>query len=828
MVMPMKSQFTEKAQGALGRALELAREMGHTYIGSEHLLLGLLGEESSAAGRLLYARGADFDRMYAELAAQTAAEGPSTVLPSDMTPRTRRIIEASARISAKYMQNHIGTEHILLAICEDDEGAAARLIERMGMSCASIRSDIAAYLESISAHASASSDRGVARGGRELEISGAPTLSKYGRDLTRMAEAGMLDPTIGRESETERVIQILCRKQKNNPCLIGEPGVGKTAVVEGLAGLIANGEVPDALIGRTLVSLDLPAMIAGAKYRGEFEDRMKNVMEELSKDPSLILFIDELHTLVGAGAAEGAVDAANILKPALARGEIRIIGATTVGEYRRHIEKDPALERRFQPINICEPSTDEAKRIIFGLRSGFEEHHGLKITDEAINAAVDLSARYLNGRFLPDKAIDLIDEAAAGKRIRLSMRPGSLRDNERKLRDIKRQKENAILSQDFEGAAALRNRELELRALCDVALHTRSTESGESVCAEDIAEVVTRWTGIPVRALSEDESERLSKLDAGLGARVFGQNEAIAAASAAIRRSRLGISDPDKPIGSFIFAGPGGVGKTELCRALAEELFGSQSFLVRFDMSEYMEKQSVSRLIGSPPGYVGYDDGGQLTERVRRMPYCVVLFDEIEKAHGDIFNILLQLLEDGRLTDSQGRTVDFRNTVIIMTSNIGAGKNDKHEIGFDTDRRSRTPLDVEKKHIRRELLTIFRPELLDRFDEIVVFRGLGRDDVQRICVSMLERLRERCRTSAGIELNIDEKAIACLCDRGYATELGARPLRRVIQKELEEPLSELMLGRRGAPPCRRGDILNITADENNEILITSTQNGSET
>ncbi len=793
----MKSKFTQKAQNTLGRALDCARELGHTYIGSEHLLLGLLGEEDSAASRLLYARGADYDRVFAAAAESSGIGEPSTVLPSDMTPRTRRIIEASAQAAAKYFQNYIGTEHILLAICEERDCAAVRILENIGLSPSEIRADITSYLESVSGRAAARlHGESGGRGEHGSAIEGAPTLSKYGRDLTASAAAGKLDPTVGRDSETERVIQILCRRQKNNPCLIGEPGVGKTAVVEGLAKLIADGDVPEQLAGKTIVTLDLPSMIAGAKYRGEFEDRMKSVMEETAQNRSIILFIDEIHTIIGAGAAEGAVDAANILKPALARGELQVIGATTVSEYRRHIEKDSALERRFQPVNIGEPSIEDAKRILFGLRAGYEEHHGLKITDEAIEAAVELSARYINGRFLPDKAIDLIDEAAAGKRIRLSARPGSMRSYERQLREVIREKENAIGDQDFERAAALRDTENELRTLCAQALKEKSDGVGGAVEYEDIAEIVTRWTGIPVSSVTEDESHRLAELEARLGERVIGQDEAIRAVAAAIRRGRLGISDPRRPIGSFIFSGPSGVGKTELCRALAAELFGSQSFLVRFDMSEYMEKHSVSRLIGSPPGYVGYDEGGQLTERVRRMPYCVLLFDEIEKAHGDIYNLLLQILEDGRLTDSQGRTVDFRNTVVILTSNIGAKYRDSNNvIGFGTSSCGAAADNAaEQKRLRRALEEAFRPELLNRIDEIVIFNRLGDGDVRRICRAMLDELTERCaKGERGFSLSFEDSAVDHICHRGYDPALGARPLRRAIQREVEELIAKAML-----------------------------------
>ncbi len=811
----MKSKFTQKAQNTLGRALECARELGHSYIGTEHLLLGLLGEDDSAASRLLYARGADYDRVYAAVEESTEHGAPGVVLPSDMTPRTRRVIEASAQLASKYMQSFIGTEHILLALCDDRDSAAVRILEGIGLSPAEIRGDITSYLESVTGRLGKAHGEG--KTDAACSIDGAPTLSKYGRDLTAAAAAGKLDPAVCREEETERIIQILCRRQKNNPCLIGEPGVGKTAVVEGLSILIANGNVPDTLAGRTVVTLDLPSMIAGAKYRGEFEDRMKNVMDELSRVRSVILFIDEIHTLIGAGAAEGAVDAANILKPSLARGELQVIGATTIVEYRKHIEKDPALERRFQPVMINEPSPDNAKRILAGLRESYEEHHGLKITDAAIDAAVDLSARYINDRFLPDKAIDLIDEAAAEKRIKLSARPGTAESYEKRLRELKREKEAAIGDQDFERAALLRDSENEMRELCARALMKKDTDIG-AVDAEDIADVVTRWTGIPVSAITKDESRRLSELEEHLELRVVGQHEAVHAVSAAIRRGRLGISDPRRPIGSFIFAGPSGVGKTELCRALSKELFGSQNFLVRFDMSEYMEKHSVSRLIGSPPGYVGYDEGGQLTEKVRRMPYCVLLFDEIEKAHSDIFNILLQILEDGRLTDSHGRTVDFRNTVIIMTSNLGAVDHGKNAIGFDSSDNDPHASSAVKKRIKNAIEGAFRPELINRIDEIIVFNRLGSSEVINICRKMLDELASRCAGGAvGFRLSFDDRVLDYISRKGYDPEFGARPLRRAIQREVEEPLAALLL--ENGDMIRGGEIMiGVETSDNGEIL----------
>ncbi|MCQ2354097.1 MAG: ATP-dependent Clp protease ATP-binding subunit [Clostridia bacterium] len=796
----MKSKFTQKAQNALNGAMQYARDMGSTYIGSEHLLLGLMGEGDSAASKLLYARGADTETIRNAAAGINGIRAASPVLPSDMTPRTKKIIEASAAVSVRYGQTFIGSEHLLLAMLEEKDCAAVKILDSVGVRSADIRSDITAYLDSISELASVRQ-----KGRREAkssgEIEGAPTLSRYGRDLTAAAASGALDPVIGRQTETERVIQILCRRTKNNPCLVGEPGVGKTAVVEGLAQAIAERNVPDLLENKRLISLDIPSMIAGAKYRGEFEERMKSVLEELRNNDDLVLFVDEVHTIIGAGAAEGAVDAANILKPALARSELQMIGATTLEEYRRHIEKDAALERRFQPVTVGEPSPEEAKEILRGLRDKYEAHHKLTITDEAIDAAVELSVRYVNDRFLPDKALDLIDETAAGIRISKHRIPEAQKRLEERLGEIAIEKEEAIAGQDFSRAADMRDEEIRLRSELESFINSNEKEEdpkeGLTLNREDIAATVTRWTGIPVSGLTADDGERYVGLSERLKRRVVGQNAAVDAVCRSILRGRAGLQPPDRPIGSFIFLGPGGVGKTELCRALAEELFGSRNLIIRLDMSEYMEKHSVSRLIGSPPGYVGYDEGGQLTEQVRRRPYSVVLFDEIEKAHPDIFNILLQVLEDGILTDSQGRRVDFKNTVIIMTSNAGSQYHTlRSGIGFST---ADTHGDNEKtaaeneKRIRQALKETFRPEFLDRIDETVIFSGLSIESLRKICRRMLGELAKRASRS-GVELNFDDSAVDFLCRHGTDSDTGARPLRHLIASRVEAPLSELILG----------------------------------
>lgn len=796
----MMNRFTQKAQNVLNLALQNASEMGHTYIGSEHLLLGLLGETSGVAAHYLKERGADADKIRNAIVQMSGMGSPTAVSAADMTPRTKNIIESSLYESQKNGQNYIGTEHLLLALLGERDSVAVRILESLGVSVSDLRQDLISFLGSSSgdrmsanpSHFSGAETSGNPSGG----IDGAPTLKNYGRDLTALAKNGKMDPIIGRDAETERVIQILSRRTKNNPCLIGEPGVGKTAVVEGLAQRIVAGNVPENLRDKSIVTLDIAAMIAGAKYRGEFEERFKNVMEEVRKNPDIILFIDEIHTIIGAGAAEGAVDAANIIKPALARGEMQVIGATTISEYRKHIEKDAALERRFQSVNVGEPSKEETLLILKGLRDKYEAHHKLRISDEAMEAAVNLSVRYIADRFLPDKAIDLIDEAASRRRISAHTSPDGLKELEKKLQDMIHEKEEAISAQDFERAAHLRDEEQKLKADYDAkkAEWERTENSKDlTVTAEDIADVVTQWTGIPVNRLLEEENDKLLRLDELLKARVIGQDEAVEAVSKAIRRGRMGLKDPRRPVGSFIFMGPTGIGKTELAKALAEVMFGDRNAMIRLDMSEYMEKHSVSKLIGSPPGYVGFEEGGQLTEKIRRKPYSVVLFDEIEKAHPDVFNILLQVLEDGILTDSQGRHVDFRNTVLILTSNVGAAEmGAAKSLGFTAASEAMNERDARRGRMMNALKATFRPEFLNRIDDIIVFNSLREPDIEKIASLMLSDVIARIG-SLGIEVTFDASVPALLAKEGFDETYGARPLRRAVVRMVEDAFSTEML-----------------------------------
>ena len=810
----MKNKFTQMAQSTLSGALAFARDLGHTYIGSEHLLLGLLSVGDSSASRFLYERGIDADRLREVICRIAGTSLPTSLMPSDMTPKTKKIIESSALISKKYGQSYIGTEHILLAILEERDCVAVKMLESLGIRTADIRQDIATFLEGLAEISPAlrKNDDSEAHG----ILRKMPTLAKYGRDLTETAEEGRIDPVIGRDSESERVIQILCRRTKNNPCLVGEPGVGKTAVVEGLAQRIADGNIPDLLAGKRIVTLDIPAMIAGAKYRGEFEERLKAVMEEVKGSDEVILFIDEIHTIVGAGAAEGAVDAANILKPTLARGEIQLIGATTLSEYRKHIEKDAALERRFQPINVGEPSEEDAINILRGLRDKYEAHHGIRITNSAIDAAVRLSARYISDRFLPDKAIDLIDEAASGKRIASHAIPADLKEIETELNRVIHDKEEAIGNQQFERAATLRDEEKMLRTryseLESSVEKLGKDNNDEELTAEDIARTLTEWTGIPVSELTASESEKLSGLYHKLCEQVIGQEKACEAVASAIIKGRTGLDRDSGPIGSFIFLGQSGVGKTELCRALARILFGSQKFLIRFDMSEYMEKHSVSRLIGSPPGYVGYGEGGQLSEGVRRRPYSLILFDEIEKAHPDIFNLLLQILEDGVLTDSQGRSVDFKNTVIIMTSNLGAQYKKTSSLGFSADDKSTNQAGEER--VMRALREAFRPEFLDRIDECIYFSPLSPQSISSICKRQLDHLGSKLALKE-IELSFSPDAVEFISESAKANG-GARHIRRRISRLCERPISKKIL----SGEVTKGSKITLKASEgDNELDI---------
>ena len=806
--MNFYDSFTKGAQRVLVIAQEEARRMGHNYVGTEHILLGTVKEESSVSS-LLEKLAVTYERVCDEIEELVGMGDFKFSEAFGYTPRTKRVLEMSREEAAKLQQNYVGVEHILLALLLEREGVANRILRDIGVDTQQLyQRMMAATTESLKRRGQQPGDtsqEGSSSGSTNPSAGqeSAPTLMQYGRDLTAAARAGELDPVIGRSEEIERIIQILSRRTKNNPVLIGEPGVGKSAVAEGLAQKIAEGNVPELLRGKRIVSLDLAGMLAGAKYRGEFEERMKNVMDELKRDRSIILFIDELHTLIGAGAAEGAIDAANILKPALARGEIQCIGATTIDEYRKHIEKDAALERRFQPVQVGEPSKEEAVAILKGLRDRYEAHHKVRITDEAIEAAVQLSDRYITDRYLPDKAIDLIDEAASRVRIRSYTTPPDMKELEAKIQQLNKEKEEAIAHQNFERAAQIRDEERAIRADMEAqrkAWEDRRSTAQRQVGAEEVAQIVASWTHIPVTQLTQDESDRLLHLEETLHQRVVGQDEAVSAVSRAIRRARAGLKDVHRPIGSFLFLGPTGVGKTELCKALAEAMFGDESALVRIDMSEYMEKFSVSRMIGSPPGYVGHDEGGQLTEAVRRKPYSVVLFDEIEKAHPDVFNILLQVLEDGRLTDSTGRTVDFRNTICVMTSNVGAADVEKNSraLGFSSTGKgemSARSYERMKESMLEELKRTFRPEFLNRVDELIVFHPLDEENILRIAGLMVgsvaQRLKER-----GIALSWDDNVLQYLAKEGFDPTYGARPLRRAIQRMVEDDLSEEILSGR--------------------------------
>lgn len=798
--MSFLERCTEGAKRALALAQEAARAMGHNYVGSEHLLLGLIREEEGAAYKALSAFGVTADAV-AERADALVGRGDYHFTDSfGYTPRTKKILELSLYEAKSLKMGYIGTEHILLAILRERDSVAVRILQDLGADIPGLQSVLAG------GRPTAEAAQKPAQKGQ-----GTPILDQYGRDLTRAARDGELDPVIGRETEIQRVIQILCRRTKNNPALIGDPGVGKSTVIEGLAQRIAAGKIPELLKDKRIVTLDLGSMLAGTKYRGEFEERITNAIDELRADGSTILFIDELHTIVGAGVTEGSIDASNILKPALARGEIQVIGATTLDEYRKHIEKDAALERRFQPVTVGEPTREEAVAILFGLRDRYEAHHKARITDEAIRAAVELSGRYIPDRFLPDKAIDLMDEAASRVRLRAYNTPPDVKALRERIEGLRKEKEEAVNNQNYERAAALRDEEQHLSAQISAteADWERERDNREStVTEEDIADVVHAWTGIPVRQLTEDESEKLLHLEETLHRRVIGQEEAVSAVSRAIRRARAGLKDPARPIGSYLFIGPTGVGKTELSRALAEALFGDENAMVRLDMSEYMEMHSVSKLIGSPPGYVGYGDGGQLTERVRRRPYSVILLDELEKAHPDVFNLLLQVLEDGRLTDAQGHTVDFRNTVIIMTTNAGLSHAQQaHTVGFGAASDALTQERL-RETMMAELKKTFRPEFLNRVDEIIMFNPLEETEMRAIARLMLARITDRLK-ARGISLTVTPEAEALLSSSGFDPLYGARPLRRAIQHQVEDSLSEEVLAGR----IKLGDSVTAFAED---------------
>lgn len=789
--------FTQKANKALNLAIESAQEMGHSYVGTEHILLGLINEGTGVAAAALEQCGVTGEALRDKISGTDGTGMMTTLTPDDFTPRTKRVLKAAMLASARMGNGYVGTEHLLLAVISESDSYAVSFLHELGVSENAIAQAVAGGMKNIGNESGfAEGDEGFsAQGGKGQ---GGSALEKFGRDLTKAAKNGEIDPVIGREKEIERVIQILSRRTKNNPVLIGEPGVGKTAVAEGLALEIANGSVPEILKDKKVVSLDLTGMIAGAKYRGDFEERIKAAIDEVKKSKDTILFIDELHTIVGAGAAEGSADAANILKPSLARGDFQVIGATTLNEYRKYIEKDAALERRFQPVKVGEPTPEQAIEILKGLRDSYEAHHKVKITDEAINAAVTLSSRYIADRYLPDKAIDLIDEGASKVRLASLTSPPDIKSLEDRIADFEKEKASAVNEQDFERAAKLRDEQKEIQTQLDNAKkewQERQKDCSSEVTAEDIAKIVSDWTGVPVVQLTKEESERLLNMEQVLHERVIGQDEAVSAISRAIRRGRVGLKDPKRPVGSFIFLGPTGVGKTELCKALAQAMFGDENAMLRLDMSEYMEKHTVSKLIGSPPGYVGFEEGGQLTEKVRRKPYSVVLFDEIEKAHPDVFNMLLQILEDGRLTDSQGRTVDFKNTVIIMTSNVGARMitEKQKSLGFTSDEKEREQnSDDIRELVIGELKNVFRPEFLNRVDDIIVFNKLTQDEIKQIASKMLATLAKRLE-KLNITISFTDEAVSAIADKGFDESYGARPLRRAIQSEIEDALSEKML-----------------------------------
>ena len=789
------TRFTQRAQTALRLAQQCSAELGHGYVGSEHLLLGLAREGSGVAAKVLLAAGLDPETLKGAIAGLVGTGDKGAAPSQGLSPRCKKIIELSLTEAARLGHHFVGTEHLLLGILREGDGVAVRVLANVGVEPRRLRADVTAAM---GGDPSSSPFRGTGRP-REREYGGdTKLLDQFCRDLTRLAASGVLDPVIGRDREIGRAIQILARRQKNNPALIGEPGVGKTAVAEGLAWRIATGQVPDDLQGKRLLSLDLSSMVAGTKYRGEFEERVKNILAEVRRAGGIILFIDELHTIVGAGSAEGAIDAANIIKPALGRGELQVIGATTTDEYRRYIEKDAALERRFQPVVVSEPDGDTARAILLGLRDRYEAHHKLTITDGAIDAAISLSTRYIGDRRLPDKAIDLMDEAASRVRMERLATPPDLQALEERTFRTRREKEEAIRDQDFEKAAMLRDAEEDFqRELEQQKAKWHSGQNTGSVTAEDVAAVVAGWTGIPVTTLTQAESDRLLSLEEVLHRRVVGQQDAVQAVARAVRRGRVGLKEPGRPTGCFLFLGPTGVGKTELCKALAQAMFGSEEALLRFDMSEYMEKHAVSRLIGSPPGYVGHEEGGQLTEQVRRRPYCVVLFDEVEKAHPDIWGILLQMMEDGVVTDAQGRKADFKNAIVVLTSNVGAQRITARggRLGFSaarhTDGQTRSPEEL-KDAVMEDLKQTFRPELLNRLDETIVFTQLGRGEIRAIARRMLEQVGRRLK-ALGVTLTWTDEALDTLAKLGFDPDYGARPLRRAIRAGVEDPAAEGLL-----------------------------------
>lgn len=808
----MQTAYTAKAKKAIDIATRISKSLHHSYIGTEHILLGLLKEGTGVASQVLADNGVEYDKVL-ELIEELIAPGNAVaVLEDGLSPRAAHVLEVSKAEAARFHSEKIGTEHLLIAMIKETECVASRLLNTLSVNVQKMYVDtLIAMGEDVSQYKDEFQN---GKPGKRRNAEGTPALDQFSRDLTELARAGKLDPVVGRETEIDRVIQILSRRSKNNPCLIGEPGVGKTAIVEGIAERIAGGMVPDTVLGKRVVSLDLSGIVAGSKYRGEFEERIKKVLAEVAKAGNVLLFIDEIHTIIGAGGAEGAIDASNILKPALARGEVQVIGATTIEEYRKYIEKDAALERRFQPVVVEEPTEEEAISILKGLRGQYESHHHVTITDEAVEAAVRLSARYINDRFLPDKAIDLMDEAAAKVRLHVGGDPKEAAELRREIAELQETLEEALSGGDLETARESQAKRQELEEKLEK-LNTKAKQGGrrhhQTVGEDEIADVVSGWTKIPVKKLTEGEAARLKKLEATLHKRVIGQEEAVSAVAKAVRRGRVGLKDPKRPIGSFLFLGPTGVGKTEISKALAEAVFGQEQAMIRIDMSEYMEKHSVSKMIGSPPGYVGHEDGGQLSEKVRRNPYAVILFDEIEKAHPDVFNILLQVLDDGHITDSQGRKVDFKNTIIIMTSNAGAQAIvEPKKLGFASGNDEKQNYERMKGSVMEEVRRIFKPEFLNRIDETIVFRALNKDDMKQIVGLMTKELAKRCETQLGITLVVRDAAKQYIVDKAYDPKYGARPLRRKIQDEIEDPLAEKLLD----GSIRRDDEVIVTTKKN--------------
>ncbi|MCU0569513.1 MAG: ATP-dependent Clp protease ATP-binding subunit [Oculatellaceae cyanobacterium Prado106] len=815
----MFERFTEKAIKVIMLAQEEARRLGHNFVGTEQILLGLIGEGTGVAAKVLKSMGVNLKDARIEVEKIIGRGSGFVAVEIPFTPRAKRVLELSLEEARQLGHNYIGTEHLLLGLIREGEGVAARVLENLGVDLSKVRTQVIRMLGETAE---------VAPGGGQGRTK-TPTLDEFGSNLTQMAGEGKLDPVVGRQKEIERVIQILGRRTKNNPVLIGEPGVGKTAIAEGLAQRISTNDIPDILEDKRVVTLDIGLLVAGTKYRGEFEERLKKIMDEIRQAGNVILVIDEVHTLIGAGAAEGAIDAANILKPALARGELQCIGATTLDEYRKHIERDAALERRFQPVMVGEPTVPETIEILYGLRDRYEQHHKLKISDEAVEAAAKLSDRYISDRYLPDKAIDLIDEAGSRVRLINSQLPPAAKELDKELRQVLKDKDDAVRSQDFDRAGELRDREMEIKAEIRAIAQNKKAESADGddtsspvVGEDDIAHIVASWTGIPVNKLTESESEKLLHMEDTLHTRMVGQEEAVKAISRAIRRARVGLKNPNRPIASFIFSGPTGVGKTELAKTLAAYFFGAEEAMIRLDMSEFMERHTVSKLIGSPPGYVGYNEGGQLTEAVRRRPYTVVLFDEIEKAHPDVFNMLLQILEDGRLTDAKGRTVDFKNTLLIMTSNIGSKVIEKGGGGlgfeFATDSADEANYNRIRSLVNEELKQYFRPEFLNRLDEIIVFRQLKKDEIKQIANILLKEIFGRL-AEQGITLDVTDRFMDRLIEEGYNPSYGARPLRRAIMRLLEDSLAEEMLSGR----VKNGDTATVDINDDGQVFILSEQ-----